>query len=153
VGGAHDYGDAEARFGAARSGHIHEGQDVFAKPGTPLFAVRDGVVVDGAGGRNYYATGGGNDFVLYSPTDDRSYVYLHMLHPALLHAGDHVHAGQQIGRVGCTGSCDGPHLHFEIRLGRVALGHETKPIDPLPYLRQWDQSTPGPATGSKPGEH
>jgi murein DD-endopeptidase MepM/ murein hydrolase activator NlpD len=137
--GPHDYGEGAARFGAPRYGHIHEGQDVFAKPGTPLYAVRDGVVIDGGGGKSFYAYGGGNSFVMYSPTDDRSYVYLHMQHPSALHAGDQVHAGQLVGEVGCTGSCDGPHLHFEIRRGRVGYGHEAKPIDPLPYLQQWER--------------
>jgi murein DD-endopeptidase MepM/ murein hydrolase activator NlpD len=141
VGGPapHDYGEAAARFGADRYGHTHEGQDVFAAPGTPLFAVRDGIVVDGGGGKSYYAYGGGNSFVMYSPTDDRSYVYLHMLQPSPLHAGEQVHAGQLVGKVGCTGSCDGPHLHFEIRQGKVAYGHEGRPLDPLAYLQQWEQ--------------
>jgi murein DD-endopeptidase MepM/ murein hydrolase activator NlpD len=143
VAGPHDFGEAAARFGAERYGHTHEGQDVFATPGTPLVAVRDGIVLDGAGGKSFYAYGGGNSVVIYSPSVDRSFVYLHMLHPARVRAGDRVHAGQVIGQVGCTGSCDGPHLHFEVRIGRVAYGHEGRPIDPLPYLRQWQQPTPG----------
>ncbi len=132
-----DFGEADARFGAERYGHIHQGQDVFVKPGTPLVAVRDGIVIDGAGGKSFYAYGGGNSLVIYSPIDDRSYIYMHMLHPALVHAGEMVQAGQPVGQVGCSGSCDGPHLHFEIRLGRVAYGVERKAIDPLPFLQQW----------------
>ena len=42
--GAHDYGGAEGRFGAPRSGHTHEGQDVMAACGTPLVAARGGKV-------------------------------------------------------------------------------------------------------------
>ncbi len=143
VAGPHDFGGAAARFGAERYGHAHEGQDVLARPGTPLLAVRDGVVLDGAGGRSFYAYGGGNSVVIYSPDVDRSFVYLHMLHPARVGPGVHVHAGQMIGQLGCTGSCDGPHLHFEIRMGRVAYGHEGRPVDPLPYLREWPQPTAG----------
>jgi murein DD-endopeptidase MepM/ murein hydrolase activator NlpD len=141
VGGPapHDYGEAAAKFGADRYGHAHQGQDVFAKPGTPLLAVRDGIVLDGGGGKSFYAYGGGNALVIYGPADDRSYVYLHMLEPSPLRAGDKVRAGQVVGQVGCTGSCYGPHLHFEIRRGKVAYGHEGKPIDPLPYLRQWER--------------
>jgi murein DD-endopeptidase MepM/ murein hydrolase activator NlpD len=132
-----DFGEADAKFGAGRSGHIHQGQDVIAKPGTPLVAVRDGIVIDGGGGKSFYAYGGGNSLVIYSPIDDRSYVYLHLLHPATVQAGETVQAGQPVGQVGCSGSCDGPHLHFEIRLGRVAYGVERKAIDPLPFLQQW----------------
>lgn len=132
-----DFGEADARFGAGRYGHTHQGQDVFVKRGTPLVAVRDGIVIDGGGGKSFYSYGGGNSLVIYSPMDDRSYVYLHMLHPALVHAGETVQAGQPVGQVGCSGSCDGPHLHFEIRLGRVAYGVERKAIDPLPSLQQW----------------
>ena len=132
-----DFGEADARFGAERYGHTHQGQDVFVKRGTPLVAVRDGIVIDGGGGKSFYAYGGGNSLAIYSPIDDRSYVYLHMLHPALVHAGETVQAGQPVGQVGCSGSCDGPHLHFEIRLGRVAYGVERKAIDPLPSLQQW----------------
>ena len=36
-------------------------------------------------------------------------------------------AGAQIGVAGCTGSCTGTHLHFELRLRGT-------PVDPLPYL-------------------
>jgi murein DD-endopeptidase MepM/ murein hydrolase activator NlpD len=138
-----DFGEADARFGAERYGHTHQGQDVFVKSGTPLVAVRDGIVVDGAGGKSFYAYGGGNSLVIYSPIDDRSYVYMHMLHPPMVQAGELVQAGQPVGQVGCSGSCDGPHLHFEIRLGRVAYRVERKPIDPLPLLKQW----PAAATG------
>ena len=41
-----DWGEADARFGAYRGGHMHEGQDVFAPAGTPLVAIRNGRVVE-----------------------------------------------------------------------------------------------------------
>ena len=44
--GPHNFGDKLARFGAPRYGHVHEGQDIFGKTGTPEVAVHDGVVVD-----------------------------------------------------------------------------------------------------------
>jgi murein DD-endopeptidase MepM/ murein hydrolase activator NlpD len=40
VRGHTDWGEAGARFGAGRGGHVHEGQDVFAPAGTPLVSVR-----------------------------------------------------------------------------------------------------------------
>ena len=39
-----------------------------------------------------------------------------------------------VGQLGCTGSCYGAHLHFEVRVGR---GVRSEPIDPLPLLRRW----------------
>ena len=40
--------------------------------------------------------------------------------------GDRVEAGQRIGTAGCTGSCSGTHLHFELRL-------RGQPVDPLRF--------------------
>ena len=146
-----DYGEAAAKFHASRGGRMHEGQDIFARPGTPLVAVRDGIVLDGGGGRSFYSYGGGNTFVMYSPLDDRSYVYLHMKSPALVKAGERVKAGQLIGYVGCTGSCDGFHLHFEVREGRAVYGPQKKAFDPLPLLRQWPVRPAGDDNGNANG--
>jgi murein DD-endopeptidase MepM/ murein hydrolase activator NlpD len=42
--------------------------------------------------------------------------------------GQWVAAGTRLGTAGCTGSCTGTHLHFELR-------REGVPIDPAPFLR------------------
>jgi murein DD-endopeptidase MepM/ murein hydrolase activator NlpD len=141
--GAHDFGDAQARFGASRYGHVHEGQDIFGKTGTPEVAVHGGTVVDRGKNTDPDSGGRGNFLTIYSPQDNHSFVYMHMLKPSPVLVGKHVHAGQLIGRLGCTGSCEGPHLHFEVRVGKATPGAETKPVDPLPYLRGWPQATPG----------
>jgi len=141
--GPHDFGERIARFGAPRYGHIHEGQDIFGKVGTPEVAVHDGTVVDRGTVNSRYSGGRGNYVVIYDPAENHSFVYMHMLHPSPVQLGDHVHAGQELGQLGCTGSCDGPHLHFEVRIGKASLRSNTKPIDPLPFLRQWPQATPG----------
>jgi murein DD-endopeptidase MepM/ murein hydrolase activator NlpD len=129
VEGPVDYGEVDATFGADRGGRAHEGQDMFAKPGTPLLAVRDGVVIEKGndGGR-------GNYVAIYSESADHTYVYLHMLRPTWLERGEEVAASTQVGGMGCTGSCYGTHLHFEVRLGK---GVERKPVDPLPMLKRW----------------
>jgi len=130
--GKPDYGSAEAAFGASRSGHTHAGQDVFAPAGTPLVAVADGVIAEtGTDG------GQGNYAYLYNPRGDRTYVYMHMVRPAEAKPGERVRAGQRLGGVGCTGSCWGDHLHFEVHAGR-GIGGE--PIDPLPLLRRWERA-------------
>jgi murein DD-endopeptidase MepM/ murein hydrolase activator NlpD len=141
--GPHDFGESIARFGASRYGHVHEGQDIFGKVGTPEVAVHDGVVVDRGKDGARYSGGRGNYVAIYDPADNHSFVYMHMLHTPVVQLGDHVHAGQLLGRLGCTGSCDGPHLHFEVRIGKATLRSDTKPIDPLSYLRRWPQPTPG----------
>jgi murein DD-endopeptidase MepM/ murein hydrolase activator NlpD len=41
--------------------------------------------------------------------------------------GQFVSQGQVIAAVGCTGSCYGDHVHFEVRIGGV-------PVDPMGYL-------------------
>jgi murein DD-endopeptidase MepM/ murein hydrolase activator NlpD len=123
-----DWGEQDARFGAYRGGHVHEGQDVLAPAGTPLVAIRDGRVVEtgDVGGR-------GNYIAIWSRERRRTFVYLHMLHPARLHPSEAVRAGQRVGSLGCTGSCWGDHLHLEVRRGRGTTGAAR---DPLPLLRR-----------------
>jgi murein DD-endopeptidase MepM/ murein hydrolase activator NlpD len=124
-----DYGTAENAFGAARSGHVHEGQDMFAPAGTPEVAATEGVIAEaGSDGSQ------GNYVYLYDPQRDRTYVYMHMIAPAAVDTGERVTAGERLGGLGCTGSCSGDHLHFEIRDGRGIEGEAT---DPMPYLRDW----------------
>jgi murein DD-endopeptidase MepM/ murein hydrolase activator NlpD len=40
--------------------------------------------------------------------------------------GDEIEAGQLIATAGCTGSCTGTHLHFELRRG-------DRPVDPMRF--------------------
>jgi murein DD-endopeptidase MepM/ murein hydrolase activator NlpD len=138
-----DYGEFAARFGGGRA---HPGQDMFAPVGTPLVAVRPGTVVDWGTVNGQYSGGRGNYLGIYSPLDDRTYNYLHMKQPSPYRVGTEVAAGQVIGHLGCTGYCDGPHLHFEIRPGLDDLRHTPKPIDPLPILRHWP-AAPMPGQG------
>ena len=123
------YGEGDAHFGASRGGRMHEGQDVFAPEGTPLVAVRDGIVLEAGGGDER-----GNYLAIYSRAARQTYVYLHMQGPARVREGRHVHAGQEVGRLGCTGSCFGAHLHFEVRRGHGVRGVAQ---DPLPLLLRW----------------
>jgi Meckel syndrome type 1 protein len=133
--GEPDYGTAENAFGASRSDHVHAGQDVFAPAGTPLVAVSDAIVAEaGTDGEQ------GNYLYLYDPERERTYVYMHLIAPAKAKTGQHVRAGQRVGALGCTGSCWGDHLHFEVRAGR-GIGGE--PQDPLPLLKQWDRVPAG----------
>ncbi len=129
VRGSVGYGSAEAAFGNAR-GRAHEGQDIFADAGTPVIAPADGLIVDrGSDG------GRGNWLAIYDPERRLTYSYFHLAAPAG-GVGRTVEAGDTVGRVGCSGSCWGDHLHFEIRRGRGPYGAA---IDPLPRLEDWRQ--------------
>jgi murein DD-endopeptidase MepM/ murein hydrolase activator NlpD len=136
VQGPYDFGGKDSRFGAPRSGHIHQGQDVAAAEGTPLVAPQAGTIH----WRAYQAGGAGYYLVLDGDGDDFMYVFMHLRQGSLLVSkGDHVAAGQQIAQVGNTGSSEGAHLHFEIWEGAwYAGGH---PIDPLPALKAWEASS------------
>lgn len=144
VAGPFNWGQEGARFGASRGGHSHTGQDVFGRAGTPLVAVRDGVVV--ARGQE---GGRGNYVAIFDPPARRTYVYLHLQAPAEVRPGEAVRAGRRVGRVGCTGSCFGDHLHFEIRSGR---GPDGEPSDPLTELQRWAR-TSGAQPTLPPGAH
>ena len=79
--------------------------------------------------------GRGNWAALYDKERDRTYVYMHMLEPASVKAGQKLDGGGKVGLLGCTGSCDGAHLHFEIRAGADPYG---APSDPLAELKRWE---------------
>jgi murein DD-endopeptidase MepM/ murein hydrolase activator NlpD len=132
VQGPWSFGGPDARFGAIRAGHVHQGQDVLAAKGTPVVAPMAGTITWTA----YQASGAGY-YVVEHGADGRDYVFMHFAAGSTAVAkGDVVAAGQRLGSVGMTGDASGPHLHFEIWPdGWYAEG--SKPIDPLPDLESW----------------
>jgi hypothetical protein len=132
VRGKHSFGTGIAAFGAARDGHSHQGQDVFADCGTPLVAARGGVVK-----LNQHHGRAGNYIVIDGAGTDVDYAYMHLRERSPLKKGAVVMTGQAIGAVGDTGVARGCHLHFEMW---AAPGWYTggEPVDPLPSLRAWD---------------
>lgn len=132
VRGKHDYGGAGARFGAGRSGHSHQGQDVFARCGTRLVAARAGTVKF-----NQYHSAAGYYLIIKGHESQYDYVYMHLQERSPFKPGDKVKTGQLIGRVGETGNARGCHLHYEMW---TAPGwyRGGKPIDPYSHLKLWD---------------
>jgi len=135
VHGPFSFGGDDARFGAGRPGHVHQGQDVVAASGTSLVAPVAGTVVWKAnqpGGAGIYLVVRGA-----SGDDTRDYVFMHIKRgTVLVKPGDAVRAGQQLAQVGATGDASGPHLHFELWPGGwYARGGA--PVDPLPQLQRW----------------
>jgi murein DD-endopeptidase MepM/ murein hydrolase activator NlpD len=130
--GAHEFGMSAGRFGAARSGHTHQGQDVMAACGTPLLAARGGIVQYSG-----YEGNAGNYIVIDGRGTPNDFMYAHLAEPSPLHSGETVRTGQPIGIVGETGDAQGCHLHFEM-WGAPGWYEGGSPFDPLPYLQKWD---------------
>jgi Peptidase family M23 len=133
LAGAFNFGSDGSRFGAPRSGHSHQGQDMAAAEGTPIVAPRGGTVT----WVGYQAAAAGYYVVLSAAGEDRDYVFMHLqTGSTAVEQGERVRTGELLGRVGSTGASTGPHLHFEIWAGEWHDGG--RPIDPLPHLRRWD---------------
>jgi murein DD-endopeptidase MepM/ murein hydrolase activator NlpD len=132
IRGAHTFGDGAAAFGGGRG---HQGQDTFAKCGTPLVAARGGVVKF-----KQYHSRAGHYIVIDGDREGYDYAYMHLRDASLVDEGDRVHTGQPIGFVGDSGRAFGCHLHFEIwkAPGWYSGG---SPVDPLPLLRAWDKTS------------
>jgi murein DD-endopeptidase MepM/ murein hydrolase activator NlpD len=107
-----------------RSSHalsMHEGIDLVAPPGTPIYAASDGMVVGAV------PNGGYGNWVRIDHPGKLSTVYGHLSEFAPgIRVGVQVSQGELIGFVGNTGRSLGAHLHFEILNNGVA-------VDPLSF--------------------
>jgi murein DD-endopeptidase MepM/ murein hydrolase activator NlpD len=138
--GTYSFGGEDARFGADRPGHIHQGQDVIAARGTPILSPVAGSVWWKAN----QPEGAGIYLVVRGARVSRDYVFMHIKRgTVLVKVGDPVTAGQQLAQVGSTGSSSGPHLHFEIWVDGWGE-KDGAPIDPLPQLQTWAGLPVGP---------
>ena len=106
------------------SGRRHEGQDIFAKRGTPIYSATRGYVYNigenNLGGQTVSVIGAGG----------RVYYYAHLdSYAEGLTEGDYVTPQTKLGEVGTTGNAQGtpPHLHFGVYTPSGA-------IDPLPLI-------------------
>ena len=131
VRGRHDFGGAADRYGAARAGHTHQGQDVLAACGTREVAAQ--------GGKGIYSgvQSAAGYYLVVHGLDGYDNAYMHLAAASPFEAGDTVYTGEQIGVVGDTGDATACHLHFEVWTspGWYNGGHT---IDPLPLLQAWD---------------
>jgi murein DD-endopeptidase MepM/ murein hydrolase activator NlpD len=102
-----------------RWGRMHEGIDISAPTGTAVRAVASGTVIY-AGSMGGYGT-----IIVLDHGNGLATAYAHL--SSIWIGGGSVSQGQGIGAVGCTGSCTGSHLHFEVRVNGSA-------VDPMGYL-------------------
>jgi murein DD-endopeptidase MepM/ murein hydrolase activator NlpD len=110
------------RFGYDR-GRLHAGIDIAVLGTDAVRAALPGVVT--AVGYLQSYSGYGNVVKIRHGRGMQT-MYAHLA-TAAVRVGEAVQRGQVIARAGCTGSCTGPHLHFEVRVrGRL--------VDPLAFL-------------------
>ena len=112
-------------WGAGRSGgRSHQGVDMMAPHGTPIYAIHAGRVTR-------MKTGGLGGIVLYMyGADGNEYYYAHLQgYASGISVGSYVDAGDLIGYNGDTGNARGgsPHLHFEVHPGGGAA------VNPYPW--------------------
>jgi murein DD-endopeptidase MepM/ murein hydrolase activator NlpD len=63
-----------------------------------------------------YTAGGYGYHAFLKTSDGRIMVYAHLVNNSrLVSNGAKVKTGQAFARIGCTGNCDGAHIHFEVR--------------------------------------
>jgi murein DD-endopeptidase MepM/ murein hydrolase activator NlpD len=103
-----------------RWGRLHEGIDIAAPIGAPIWAAAAGTVI--------YAgwLGGYGNLTVVDHGNGLATAYAHAT-SILVAVGQSVSQGETIALVGSTGNSSGPHLHFEVRVNGVA-------VDPLLYL-------------------
>jgi murein DD-endopeptidase MepM/ murein hydrolase activator NlpD len=106
-----------------RWGRMHEGVDIAVPEMTPIRAAASGSVVLL---QSDAESGGYGNFTCIDHGGGLSTCYAHQTSFAVA-SGQSVSQGEIIGYTGCTGSCLGPHLHFEVRING-------SPTDPMGYL-------------------
>jgi murein DD-endopeptidase MepM/ murein hydrolase activator NlpD len=106
-----------------RWGRMHTGVDIGILRSLDVTAAAPGFVtaIGWLTGYEGYGT-----VVIVDAGDGYSTLYAHLAR-ADARVGEWVPAGAVLGLAGCTGSCTGTHLHFELRL-------HGEPVDPLPFL-------------------
>jgi len=109
-----------------RWGRFHEGIDLAAEHGAPVFAAHDGRVVYASNSHSGYGR------IIVIQGGDLMTVYGHNSRNRVS-IGDAVARGDWIADVGQSGRASGPHLHFETRIkdndGRFSA------VDPVMFLR------------------
>ncbi|HWC13662.1 MAG TPA: peptidoglycan DD-metalloendopeptidase family protein [Actinomycetota bacterium] len=103
-----------------RWGRQHTGIDIDGYSGQPIVASKDGRVVLA----EYYS--GYGQAVVVDHGGGYATLYAHLSRFGTSNGAD-IEQGEVVGYVGCTGSCTGDHLHFEVRVNG-------NPQDPMRYL-------------------
>lgn len=125
-------------------GKAHNGIDIGAPIGTPVFAAEKGKVVEVWNQDKYCYKGAYGKFIVIEHENNLTTLYAHLSLQSV-NKEDVVERGQIIGYVGSTGYATGPHLHltvyasqtFVIRPSKINCGPIMPfggDLDPLRYL-------------------
>ena len=106
-----------------RWGRMHDGLDIGILRSLDVVAAASGLVTQTGYLAGYEGYG---NVVVVQVDDGVEMLYAH-LSRVDVRAGEWLPVGSPVGLAGCTGSCTGTHLHFEVR-------REGVPIDPLLVL-------------------
>lgn len=134
------FGSASGQFGYT----FHNGLDIAAKTGTPVYAAEAGKVTKVSSSGPY-----GNHIQIEHNVDGQKWttVYAH-LHKVDVKTGQLVHQGEPIGQIGNTGNSSGPHLHFEIHKGdyNFSASSAGNAVDPMKLAERLGGASPVKAT-------
>ncbi len=100
----------------------HNGIDLAAPTGTPVYATADGMITRA----NWFSSYGLYISIEHGADLETRYAHLSRIAVA---GGQRVRKGDLIGYVGSTGRSTGPHLHYEVRVDGVA-------VNPIPYMKE-----------------
>ena len=98
----------------------HNGIDLAAPTGTPIYATADGTIERA----NWFSSYGNYIQIDHGNAIETRFGHLSRI---VVSDGQKVHKGDLIGYVGSTGRSTGPHLHYEVRIAG-------KPVDPRPFM-------------------
>lgn len=121
------YGMTPYAKSGAYGGAGHNGIDIGAPSGTPVYATSAGTVVSVGFNNNSYGK-----WIVIRHNDGYFSLYGH-LSAQNVSNGQAVTRGQRIGAIGSTGFATGPHLHFTIYLPnslRIGSSPQGAPVNP-----------------------
>lgn len=102
-----NFGNRDAPTAGASTNH--QGLDIGAAAGTPIYAAASGTIEVATSNNSY------GNYVMVNHGSGTTTVYAHM-ESMTVSSGQYVTQGQIIGYVGSTGITTGPHLHYEVRV-------------------------------------
>lgn len=124
-------------YGGTRSGTLrpHHGVEFNVPYDTPIYAAAEGTIAF-AGADDTTLIGPENNFYGNVVVVEHSFLYEGQavytvyghLSEVYVNAGEPVNMDEPLGLSGATGVADGPHLHFEVRVGANSYAHTRNPV-------------------------